>query len=659
MRTRTEFPRRVRERENVWIPLSDGAKLAARIWLPEDAEADPVPALLEYIPYRKSDWTARRDSVRHPYLAGHGYAAVRVDMRGSGDSDGTLLDEYTEKEQDDAVDVIAWLAAQPWCTGGIGMFGISWGGFNALQVAARRPPELGAILTLCSTDDRYADDVHYVGGCLLAIDMLPWAASMLAWNATPPHPSVVGGGWRDQWLDRLDRTPFFAESWISHQRRDAYWKHGSVCEDYGAIECPVYAVGGWADGYSNAIFRLLAGLPGPRKGLIGPWAHGFPEEGVPGPAIGFLQESLRWWDHWLKGIDTGVMDEPMLRVWMEEPVPPRPHYEERPGRWVAEPAWPREALEPRELLLTDTPSEIDGVQTNGLDSGLWCPYGDALDLPPDQRRDDGLSLSFTSDPLREPFEILGFPEVSLSLSVDRPRAFVAVRLCEVAPSGASTLVTRGVLNLTHRDSHEDPEPLAPGRRYEVRVPLNALAHRFERGYRIRVAVSPTYWPWVWPSPEPVRLTLFRGSLLLPVREPRAGDEELPPFDEPELAPELALERLSDEFARRTVEFDVASGEAILTYSYGDGRRRLPNGVELDDEAKQTFRLAEGDPLSASVHVGERIEIARDGWRVRVETESEMTADAEAFHLENTVVAYEGDERFWERTRRVSAPRDLV
>ena len=220
MGVRTEFPRRVRRIDNAWIPLADGTRLAARIWLPDDAEADPVPAILEYLPYRKGDAMARRDSRHHPYFAGHGYAAVRVDLRGTGDSDGVLMDEYTRQEQDDALEVLAWLAAQPWCTGRVGMFGISWGGFNGLQVAARRPPELKAVISMCASDDRYADDVHYIGGCVLALDMLPWAATMLTLLAQPPDPATVGPGWRDTWFARMERTPAFVEPWLAHQRRD-------------------------------------------------------------------------------------------------------------------------------------------------------------------------------------------------------------------------------------------------------------------------------------------------------------------------------------------------------------------------------------------------------------------------------------------------------
>jgi len=311
------FPHNVRVIENCWIPMSDDCRLAARIWLPVDAETTAVPAILEYIPYRKRDFTRARDEPMHHYFAGHGYASVRVDLRGSGDSDGLLLDEYLQQEHDDALEVIRWIAQQPWCSGTVGMMGKSWGGFNSLQVAARRPPELKAIVTVCSTDDRYLDDVHYMGGCLLN-ENLTWGSVLMSYNAYPPDPELVGERWRAMWRDRLEHAVFFPEVWLEHSRRDDYWKHGSICENYGAITCAVYAIGGWADAYSNAIPRLLAGLRAPRKGLIGPWAHLYPHDGVPGPAIGFLQEALRWWDHWLKDTDTGVMAEPMLRVWMQE-----------------------------------------------------------------------------------------------------------------------------------------------------------------------------------------------------------------------------------------------------------------------------------------------------------------------------------------------------
>ena len=326
-----DFPHTVRVIENVWVPLPDGTRLAAKIWLPGDAETRPAPAVFEFLPYRKGDGTAGRDEVMYRYLAGHGYAGVRVDLRGHGESEGSPDDEYTQQEHQDAVDVIAWIAEQEWCSGSVGMTGISWGGFNSLQVAALRPPALKAIMTLCSTDDRYADDVHYKGGAVLALDMLHWGIYMLLANAEPPDPAIVGDVWRGMWDQRAGAAWPLAETWLEHQRRDGYWKHGSVCEDYSAIECAVYAAGGWQDGYSDAIPRLLEGLDCPRKGLIGPWGHAWPEFGSPGPAIGFLQECVRWWDHWLKGVDNGIMDEPMLRAWVQDSVRPNPDPKDSSG----------------------------------------------------------------------------------------------------------------------------------------------------------------------------------------------------------------------------------------------------------------------------------------------------------------------------------------
>ncbi|HEX2174964.1 MAG TPA: CocE/NonD family hydrolase, partial [Nocardioidaceae bacterium] len=157
MRTVESLPYDVHADEHIWIPMSDGVRLAARLWRPESSDDQPVPAILEYIPYRQRDLSSKRDSIHHPYLAGHGYASLRVDIRGSGDSEGVLVDEYTEQEHRDAEEVLAWLAEQPWCDGRTGMMGISWGGFAALQVAARRPPSLRAIVACSFTDDRYAD----------------------------------------------------------------------------------------------------------------------------------------------------------------------------------------------------------------------------------------------------------------------------------------------------------------------------------------------------------------------------------------------------------------------------------------------------------------------------------------------------------------------
>ena len=641
--------------------MSDGTRLAARMWLPEDAESDPVPAILEYIPYRKGDAFAKRDSHHHPYFAGHGYAAVRVDLRGSGDSDGILLDEYLPLEQDDGVEVIAWLARQPWCTGKVGMIGISWGGFNGLQVAARRPPELGAVVSMCASDDRYADDVHYVGGCVLGVDMLAWAATMLTLCAMPPDPAAVGDDWRGMWLARMERTPAMVEAWLTHQRRDDYWRQGSVCEDYGAIEAPVYAVGGWADGYSNAVPRLVEGLPGPKKGLIGPWSHAFPQDGEPGPAIGFLQECLRWFDHWLKAADTGIAEEPVMRVWIQDVLAPATHYAERPGGWVTEPAWPPPGNEEQVWQLEgDFPIEHRSVESTGADAGAWCPDGGEGDWPAEQSAEDERSLAFTFDPLENGLDILGFPELELDLSADRPQALVAVRLCAVAPDGASLLITRGLLNLSHRNGHAEPEPLEPGRRYQLRVRLDAIGHAVPAGQRLRVSVSSAYWPWAWPSPEPVTLTLHAGRLRVPVRPPR--EEPAPaPFGAPEWSQPLELETIEPGRTRREHRHDPASGlhEIEFEWDVGGHRRLVDAGTEMLDTNLTTYRITDGDPTSAAVDVRCTTRLGRAEWQTRVETESRMSSTATEFAVSQRLDAFEGDARIYSRLWEMSFPRDGV
>ncbi len=669
MKSVGQFPRRVEEIENCWITLIDGCRLAARIWRPADAADDPVPAILEYLPYRKRDGTSERDALTHPYLAGHGYACLRVDMRGNGDSDGLMHDEYLPQEQDDALEVIAWAAAQPWCSGSVGMMGISWGGFNALQVAARRPPALKAIIPLCFTDDRYADDIHYKGGALLC-ENLGWASTMLSFSSRPPDPLLVGEDWRETWLRRLENMPLLIETWLSHPHRDAYWKHGSVAEDFGAIEAAVFAIGGWADAYSNAVPRLLAGISAPAKGLIGPWVHQYPHFAVPGPAIGFLQEALRWWDHWLKGIDTGVAGDPTYRAYMQDSTPPRPWYEERPGRWISEPAWPSPNIEPRAYFLgpggladqagPETVFTLNSPQTTGVAGGAFCAMWLGPELPPDQREDDAGSLTFDGPVLEQTTEIFGAPVIEIELAVDRPQALIAARLCDVAPDGASSRVTYGVLNLAHRDSHETPEALEPDMRYRVTLQLDDAAHSFAAGHRIRLALSTAYWPLIWPSPEPVTLTLFGGvsTLTLPLRP--VCHETLPDLPKAEGAPPRNATTLRPPRHVRTIERDVASGEQVVRVVNDFGEHRIDeHGLATGEIARETYTINRNDPLSARMETHWTETLERDGWRVRTETRSVMWADAENFHIRAELEAYENGERVHHKTWETSVPRDCV
>ena len=671
MTTITQFPRKIRVIHHAPITLSDGIILSAMIWLPEDAEANPVPAILEYLPYRKRDGTSERDALNHPYFAGHGYASVRVDIRGSGDSEGVLLGEYLKQEQDDALEILKWIAAQPWCTGSIGMIGISWGGFNGLQIAARRPPELKAIVSICSTDDRYADDIHSMGGALL-VDKLGWGSTMFAINATPPDPALLGDKWRDMWMDRLNKSGFWIEQWHQHQRRDELLKHGSICEDYSAVQCPVYLVGGWADGYSNAVPRMMENLQAPCKGLIGPWAHKYPNFAVPGPRIGFLQECLRWWDKWLKGIDTGIMDEPSLRVWMQDTAAPKTYREQRSGRWVAEKNMPSPRIKavnyPLGINRLENPGtkpqqeilNICSPQTVGLAAGKWCPYGLIPDQPGDQRQEAGGSLVFDSQPLEHTLEFLGAPIINLDIAADKPDALVAVVLSEVLPDGAATRLSYGILNLTHRDSHENPTKLEPGKRYQLRVKLNDCAQSLNPGSRLRIAISSSYWPIVWPSPEAATLSILTGasSLELPVRPPDAQDEKLRAFNPVENAADLNATQLTPKQAHYQFFHDVKSGQMTLDI-LGDEGMTHNNDTDWSfaSSCQRLFSILPDDPLSASAKLIWRKEYARGDWNVKIHADTHMSVSASHYIIKATLNAFEGDSKIFSNQWDCEIPRD--
>lgn len=665
------LPAEIREIVHTEIPMPDGTRLAARIWMPVDAETRPVPAILEYIPYRKNDKTLERDHARAPWLAARGYAYVRVDLRGTGESEGVMTDEYTELELQDGCDAIAWIADQAWCDGGVGIVGISWGGFNGLQIAALKPPALKAVVTICSTDDRYADDIHYMGGTMLS-DQLSWASVMFGINTLPPDPAHVGDRWRKMWHDRLDGSGLWLKTWLEHQTRDTYWKHGSICEDYADVEVPVYAVSGWADGYCRAVFRLVQNLRGPAKGIVGPWSHKYPHLGEPGPAIDWLSEEARWWDQWLKGEDTGIMEEPALRLFLQDHAEPRSHYVERAGRWITEPAWPSPNISPVSYALgadgrlsvdgdlPDRPLQICSPLWVGLQGGKWCSYAHPGDQPGDQRRDDAGSLVFETEPLEAPVEMVGDARLTLTFAVDRPVAQVAVRLGDVAPDGAVTRISYGLMNLTHRNGHDAPEELVPGEVYTVEVPLKHVAQHFRRGHRIRLSVSTVYFPIAWPSPELVTMTVHpgRSSLSLPVRADDGAT--VAEFGPPRIAPPLELTHEVPPAAEWTVIEDRDTGRVTVEILDHEG------GAEIDrhafyhlSEGRETYSYLPGDLSSVRGKVTWTHEMRREDWTVKTITETTLFGTVTDFHVEARQRAWEGEELVSDLSWSETLPRQLV
>ncbi|MFC8362067.1 CocE/NonD family hydrolase [Streptomyces griseorubiginosus] len=668
--------------------MPDGTLLYARVWRPLTPE--PVPAILEYLPDRLTDRTAARDGLRHPWYAGHGYASVRVDARGHGDSEGVPDEPYGAAELADGIAVIDWLAAQPWCDGRVGMFGGAGGGYGSLRIAALAPGPLRAVVTVCGTDDRFDNDMHCLGGSVLAVDTHAWAAGTLALTCRPPDPFHVGDAWRDMWLRRLEAVEPPLHTWLAHQTRDAYWRRHSVREDYGAIGAAVLAVGGWHDPHRDTVLRLVEHLPADRvRGIIGPWSHPYPDHGPPGPAAGFLRETLRWWDQHLKGIDTGVLREPLLRAHLGDSHPPETAaHGTLPGRWVGEPAWPSPHVTTVSYGLQGPAVLVRSPQHTGVDAGRFVPLGNDADLPPDQREEDARSACFEFAVGAETW-VLGRPRVRLRVTSEVSRGQVVARLCDVAPDGSSTLVTRGALNLSARLGRDRAVPWEPGATQEVAVELNGAGHAFRPGHRIRLAVSSAYWPWIWPQPESrAGFTLDpAGSFLeLPVRVREAASDVAVsdvvglapatlassdvPAEEPERSVPLEVTRgvaadgwspvtLDEPRPERLVVRDVAKGEWRLEADprYG-GTRVYPDGLECTEDVRETYTIDEQDPLSARTRSDWSIRLHRPelAWDTTVRTRSEISCDGGDFHTSNEVICTEGGEVVFHRTWEKRIPR---
>ena len=657
MRIVREFPHKVRHIENIWIPLPDGPKLAARMWIADGADTDPVPAIIECVPYRKRDGLRFRDDEMHPYQAGHGYAVLRIDLRGTGDSEGLPDDEYTVAEQDDIIAAIAWIAAQDWCSGKVGMMGISWGGFNALQVAARQPEALKAIIAVDASDDRYNDDVHYMQGVLLH-DNFSWAAAMYAYANLPPDPEIVGPRWREMWLQRLQHYKFPFRIWGAHQNRDAYWRQGSVIENYDAVKCAVFAIGGWEDGYSNAVPRLVQHIKAPVRGWVGPWGHTYPHNGLPGPASGFLQEAQRWWDQWLKGKDTGITRDPKIVVYMNDSYAPDPCARDRPGRWIAESEWPSPRIKTEKIAfgrhtLGHAPAAVSlsvkSPQTCGLTSVEWCSYGGSDgDYASDQRPDDGMSLCFDGLPLTERCEIFGAPVVELAFAADKPVARIAVRLNDVAPDGASTRVTFCVFSLNHREDQAHPQDLVPGQRYIARIPLNYIAHAFLPGHKLRVAVSTSYWPMMMPAPEAATLTLFTDGchLELPLRPTGLSEPafDIPP---PEKAPHAPGHVTRAGSSRREARLDIATGAVtLINHKDAGGYHFSDIGVTSDCKVIETYSIRADDPLTYACKITYEQMLKGPDWEARMIGHTTIETHATHFRITARIDAFDSGERIF-------------
>jgi putative CocE/NonD family hydrolase len=657
--------------ENEWITLKDGTRLAARLWIPDAEAGTRSPVVLEYLPYRNHDVTRRINNATGQRLAQYGIGYARVDIRGSGNSDGVLVGEYTRQEQSDGVEVIAWLAAQPWCNGSVGMRGISWGGFNCVQIAALAPPQLKAIMPACFTDNQFTDDAHYYGAALSNPNYF-WGVMFQSVMGAPPDPQIVGDHWREMWMKRLAGLPPILAEWTRHQRYDEHWKTGSVAVDYSRIKCAVYTVGGLNDHFINVNSRVMANLKVPRKCIIGPWAHNWPDAADPGPSLEWEAEEVRWWHHWLNGVETGIMDEPMFRVYLCDKTAIEVWPDDIPGQWVAEDAWPSPRIQPTTFFLN-----ADGLSPASGEHKALSYRGDKItgtlrgepdafffptDLPQEQTPDDRLSLVFDSQPLTSDLDVVGNPVLKIRVSADVPVAKLAVRLTQVTPDGKSWASTMGMLNLTHRDSNEHPSALEPGRSYDVEVPLTFMSQRLKAGNRLRVALAENFWPLVWPSPRIATLTMTTGvsCLVLPVRPPKTTED----------APQMSV--LRNQVRDRVLvngrggleesrSGPDAQGWVKIEKSFGPRAAEVPDigTVVTRGWTPALLEMQTGAPESCKWMGGFTTSYQRPDWNTSIHGAFELTSTAENFHLKEFVQAKEGDKIVFERHWDHSIKRDLM
>ena len=676
---------------DVRITARDGIELSANIWRPQTA--DPVPAILEIIPYGKDNWRRAADMTRGAWFAARGFALCRVDVRGTGSSYGVALDEYTADETRDGFDAVEWLATQSWCDGNVGMWGISYGGFTAIQVAALRPPHLQAIVPVMATDDRYLDDVHFRGGCVTVSELSQYAVSQVAMNAMPPDAAFRGASWRSDWLARLEATPPWLFAWLRHQTDGPYWRQGSLAPDYDAITAAIFNIGGWHDSYVDPAFRMQARCPAPSHTLVGPWHHSWPHGAAPGPNLDELHEIARFFDRHLRGATNGWDEEPPV-VWFErEYAPPEAFPTSLPGRWRAATAYPHPSTALRSFDFGEGTlgGDADPIAGPGVDRFVhrpttgtrgalsWGAGSSPNGLARDLRRDEDAGPTYTSEVLDSALEILGVPEVVVHLEVNAPVATLSVRLSDVAPDGSVALVSAGVLNLTHRRSHATPEALRAGVVEEIRVPLRTAGYRWLPGHRIRVALASSLWPVLWPSPFPAKFRVHRGPatpshLELPVVPPAGGpgDAAVPAFrtELPALDWPIADALDGDGPARSDlpawrIEEDVIAG-SVTVHVHDGGEAIVPDGRRL--YAAETLRMkawdADAGRAELEAHVVYRWqerEPDRDGalTRIEIRADSRQASTATDFDLAVRLEVDVDGTRFFERAWHEVIPRNLV
>ena len=635
----------------VFVPMDDGARLSLTVYLPDAPGDGPFPTVVESIPYRKDDEFMAPDYRTYTYLAERGFAGARIDIRGTGASTGILADEYLKREQLDTLAVFDWLESQDWCDGNLGMWGVSWGGFSALQTAMLRPRQLKTIVPIHATHDRFACDVHYTGGSAHAAEQLDWPGAMVASNALPPDPEIFGSGWREEWMRRLDETPQRIFEWLRHQRRDEYWLHGSPCADYSAIEVPTLLIGGWLDGYVDGMLALAEHLRCETRTIIGPWGHYRPATGEPRPTLDHFDLLARWFGHHLRGDANGVMDMPPVTVFVRRDPP----YDSDSvdGAWRAESSWPAHDDEVS-LPLADLEhgaTEWTGPQWVGAHAPFWDRGGFETT---DSSEDDAVSMHFTTAPLDEPLEILGSPRVEARVVTDKPLGLLAARLLAIDPDGRGHLICRASRNLAFPDDLSTPREPRPGVPIDVSLRLRPTSAVVPAGWRLRLSLAGADFPVVWPPKERFVLSidLAASRLLLPIAGERAPANalDIPPAAEQPSAP--------IEWTRDVSDWAVTSQDGTHTLRRARGGTAiLPERGDLVYDSDQWWTVTVDDENPALDLVTEaRVSFSRQGWSVETRGRIEMSGGP-TFDTRVELAAFEAGHEIFRRTWQEKIPRE--
>ena len=650
---------------NARIPMPDGITLAADLYLPEDV-GQRVPAIIEYTPYHKVNNSAYGPrATRYPFFASQGYVFVNVDIRGTGDSDGFSTSPTSESEVQDGVEVIQWCAEQPWCDGNVGMIGISYTAGVCFDAARQAPPALKAVV-LCQMCSDWYQGMACPGGTLRLFAMENFAPLMAAYNYAPPAPELLGDRWEAVWRERLERSSPWSLTYVENLLDGPFWQSRLLRDEHDKVKAATFLIGGWADWYGDDMLHTFERLSCPKRVIVGPWTHNYPENAWPLPRMSDRYECLRWFDKYLKGLDTDparpVDLEPPVTVFVRDYVPPAPLRREDPGYFRNEPAWPPPAskvslrlgaggrLDAISLPETDLPG-ADKLQYRpdaGVAAGRYAigQFTPGWGMADDQRIDLGLSLGYIGEPLSGALEVVGVPRAVLYYQAGAASAFLSLKLCDVAPDGTSVLVTKAVLNLTHLNSHSEPEALIPGRVYPLDLPLQAAAYRFAPGHRICLMVSGADVLNAWPTPQHYVAYIHRGNmqpsrLELPVVQPAA----LPP---PEFLPSQFEPLPQDQIPapEYAVTRDLIAG--TLTCSY-----RTNSGVGVN-RSRYTVDLHR--PAQASVVSDFSYDMSRPDWMCRVYAQCTTRSDATGMHhsIETSITV--NGQPYWNKAWSTWAPR---